>query len=108
MADEKHNESGGEESHGSSHGGPAHAGGSHEEHEGAPEWLISFADNVALMMGFFVILLAMNMDKPSQGGVGGQEKNPGGREASTQMEDFAIAMRAAFNNPVREDSTDPH
>ena len=47
MADEKHNESGGEESHGASHGGPAHAGGAHEEHEGAPEWLISFADNTA-------------------------------------------------------------
>ena len=44
------------------HGG--HGGGGHEEgHEGGTEWLISFADNVALMMGFFVILLAMNMAK---------------------------------------------
>ena len=51
-----------EEGHGGGSHGGGHAAGGHEEgHEGAPEWLISFADNVALMMGFFVILLAMNM-----------------------------------------------
>src|ERR1041384_7836114 len=86
-----------------SHGG--HGGGHEEGHEGAPEWLISFADNVALMMGFFVILLAMNMAKPSMGGIGGQEKNPGGGE-SPAIQDFVIAMRQAFGNPVNPNSSD--
>lgn len=86
---------------------PPHGGGGHEEaHEGAPEWLISFADNVALMMGFFVVLLAMNMAKPKTGGVGGQEKNPGGGE-SAAMQDFVIALREGFGNPVNLSSTDP-
>ncbi|MBX3358077.1 MAG: OmpA family protein [Phycisphaeraceae bacterium] len=92
-----HSKGGGHGSHGN------HGGGGHEEHEGAPEWLISFADNVALMMGFFVILLAMNMNKPSAGGIGGQDKNP-----SNEMTDFVLAMRAAFNNPVSIDSTNPN
>ncbi|MCL4212087.1 MAG: hypothetical protein KJZ68_15650, partial [Phycisphaerales bacterium] len=43
--------------------GHGHGGGGHEEgHEGAPEWLISFADMVMLMMGFFVILFALNVN----------------------------------------------
>ena len=67
MSDHEHEGDGEEhDSHGGgSHGAP-HA--AHEEHhEGAPEWLISFADNVALMMGFFVILLAMNMGPKAKG-----------------------------------------
>ncbi len=115
MSDEhKEEHGGGEGGHGGGghggggHGGGAHGGGggSHEEHEGAPEWLISFADNVALMMGFFVILLAMNMDKPAAGGVGGEGKYPS-NEPTEAMKDFAIEMRAAFNSPVDINSNNP-
>lgn len=95
-------------SHGKSHGPPA--GGGHEEaHEGAPEWLISFADNVALMMGFFVILLAMNM-RPTVKTYGGGDPETGNTDvgsASPAMLDWALALREAFNNPVQLDSTDP-
>ncbi len=112
MAEEHKDEHGGGEGHGGGHGGGGHgggghAGGAHEEHEGAPEWLISFADNVALMMGFFVILLAMNMDKPAAGGVGGEDKYPSSTP-SEKMTDFAIEMREAFHNKVDINSTDPH
>ncbi|HMN40495.1 MAG TPA: OmpA family protein [Phycisphaerales bacterium] len=114
MSDEHKAEHGAGEEHGGGghggghghHGGAPHGGGDHEEHEGAPEWLISFADNVALMMGFFVILLAMNMQKPSTGGIGGEGKYPS--ETTPEMEDFAIAMRSAFNHPVDINSSDPH
>lgn len=109
MAEHEHKE---EHKDGSSHGGGshggggAHGGGSHEEaHEGAPEWLISFADNVALMMGFFVILLAMNMGpkaKSEQEGNGNKAGNPDDR-----MLDFVIAVRDGFNNPVDLGSDDP-
>jgi outer membrane protein OmpA-like peptidoglycan-associated protein len=103
---EKHEEGHGGGSHGGGgHGGGGHGGGEHEEHEGAPEWLISFADNVALMMGFFVILLAMNMKKETAGGIGG-EKAMGGRP-SNEMADFVLAMREGFNNPVNVNSTNP-
>lgn len=115
MSDEhKEEHGGGEGGHGGGghggggHGGGGHGGGggSHEEHEGAPEWLISFADNVALMMGFFVILLAMNMQKPATGGVGGEGKYPS-EEPTDAMKDFAIEMRSAFNSPVDVNSTNP-
>lgn len=89
------------------HGG-GHGGGGHEEaHEGAPEWLISFADNVALMMGFFVILLAMNMSKQAVGGGGSKGDTGQVMEEKTQMLDFALAVREAFNNPVDINSGDP-
>jgi len=114
---EKHDK---DEHSGGGHGGGGHGpgGGGHEEaHEGAPEWLISFADNVALMMGFFVILVAMNMAKETAGGIGGNEKNKGGdpdainapQDTSTEelMLDFAIGLREAFNNPVDLSSKDP-
>jgi flagellar motor protein MotB len=96
--------------HGGSHGGGGHGGhggGGHAEgeHEGAPEWLISFADNVALMMGFFVILLAMNMQKPKAGGIGGEAQMGG--TPTTEMIDFVIAMRKEFNNPIDLNSDDP-
>ncbi len=89
------------QSHGGGHGG--HGGGDHEEHEGAPEWLISFADNVALMMGFFVVLLALNMKPADAGGAEGDQntsENGGSSASSTAMLDWAISLREAFNNPV--------
>jgi flagellar motor protein MotB len=101
-----HGDHGGGGGHGGGGHGGGHGGGGHEEHEGAPEWLISFADNVALMMGFFVILLAMNMQKPAMGGVGGEGKYPS--DVPPEMEDFAIALREAFHNEVDINSTDPH
>jgi flagellar motor protein MotB len=104
---EKHDDHGGG---GGGHGGGGHGhggGGGHEEgHEGAPEWLISFADNVALMMGFFVILLAMNMAKKTSGGIGGEQKM-GGTPETIEMIDFALAVREGFNNPVDPSSSDP-
>jgi outer membrane protein OmpA-like peptidoglycan-associated protein len=100
---EEHGASGGHGGggHGAAHGG----GGGHDEHEGAPEWLISFADNVALLMGFFVILLAMNMQKPKMGGLGGEDKNPASNDVD--MIDAVISIRAAFNNPVDLASDNP-
>jgi outer membrane protein OmpA-like peptidoglycan-associated protein len=112
---EEHDDHGGGESHGGGgggHGGGGHGGGGHEEaHEGAPEWIISFADNVALMMGFFVILLAMNMGPkadPKQGGA--PDESNVGEGGSTQAErqlDFVIGVREAFNNPVSPSSKNP-
>jgi outer membrane protein OmpA-like peptidoglycan-associated protein len=105
-----HGEGGGGGHGGGGHGGGGHGGGgSHEEHEGAPEWLISFADNVALMMGFFVILLALNM-KPASSGSGAEGAaggTPQAAKASPDILDFSIAVRKAFNNPVDPNSTDP-
>lgn len=92
---------------GGGHGGGGHGGGGgHEEHEGAPEWLISFADNTALMMGFFVILLAMAMNKPSGKGEGDSPK-VADVITSDRMLDLAISIREAFHNPVDLSSTDP-
>lgn len=97
---------GGGHSKGHGHGG-GH-GGAHEEHEGVPEWMISFADNTALMMGLFVILLAMNMGPKATSVMGG---NPSVDEAlegsNTRMLDWALGIREAFNNPVSIDSKDP-
>jgi flagellar motor protein MotB len=76
--------------------GPPHGGGHEEHHEGAPEWLISFADNVTLMMGFFVILLAINM-KPASSSAA--PANNDGVPSPAAL-DMAIALRDAFNNPV--------
>jgi flagellar motor protein MotB len=114
MSDEKHDDhggGGGEGGHGGGggggHGGGGHGGGgAHEEHEGAPEWLISFADNVALMMGFFVILLAMNMGPKATAVQGGEPSDRENNEVGKQA-DYVISIRDAFNNPVKLDSNDP-
>ncbi len=106
MSEEAHDNP---EAHGKSHKkhGAPHGGGHDEEHGGAPEWLISFADNVVLMMGFFVILLAMNMAKQTVGGGGAKGEHGQGKTTEEAMMDFAIAMREGFNNPVHPDSKDP-
>jgi flagellar motor protein MotB len=101
---------GGSGHHGSrpGHGGGGHGGGSHEEHEGAPEWLISFADNVMLQMGFFVILFALAFKNAGGGGpTKEQQPHPEKGAPTAQQADFAIAVREAFNNPVNVNSTDP-
>jgi outer membrane protein OmpA-like peptidoglycan-associated protein len=90
--------------HGHGHGGGGHAEG---EHEGAPEWLISFADMVMLMMGFFVILFALNV-QPKGGNAGGGGEQTEGVANDPNMLDFALAVRDAFNNPVSVNSTDPN
>jgi flagellar motor protein MotB len=86
-------------------GGGAHGGGSHEEHEGAPEWLISFADNVMLQMGFFVILLAMNMGIKAKGPSDAEGAGVSSGGPPTEMVDMAIALREGFKNPVDLSST---
>lgn len=101
MADHDHKEhedGHGGGSHGGGHGG--HGGGGHAEgeHEGAPEWLISFADNVMLQMGFFVILLAMNMGPKAAGATEGEPGKTG--SPPQEMLDFVIAVREGFNNPI--------
>ncbi len=106
MSDEQHGHAESEKKpagHGGGGGHGGHGGGGHEEHEGAPEWLISFADNVALMMGFFVVLLALNMKPADAGGAAGDQntaENGGASASSTAMLDWAISLREAFNNPV--------
>ncbi len=71
----------------------------HPEHEHEEGWIVSFADNVLLMMGFFVILLAMNM------GPKGTTDGPPGETADDRLLDLAIAVREAFHNPVSLSST---
>lgn len=89
-------------------GGGGHgAHGKHEEHEeGVAEWVVSFADNALLQMGFFVILLAMNLKEPTTGGVGGKDQK-GTQPQSEAMLDMMISIRDAFNNPVSPNSMDP-
>ncbi len=85
----------------------AHHGGGHAEHEeGVPEWVVSFADNVLLQMGFFVILLALNMGAKA---TGPSEPGPGtpAKSAEDALIDLAIAVRSGFNSPVDMASTAP-
>lgn len=105
MADDKEHQHG-EESHGGGHGGGHHGGGHAEgEHEGAPEWLISFADNVMLIMAFFVIMLALNMGPKGHGSPSGETNT--NAVYRDRMLDFVIGVREGFNRKVRLDSTDP-
>ncbi len=113
MADNHDKQPDGDDAHAQGHGGGGHGGGghgpgggSHEEHAGAPEWLISFADNVCLLMGFFVILLAMNMKERTTGGTGGKDQH-GVAAAEERLDDFVIGIRQAFNNPISLSSDDP-
>lgn len=90
--------------------GHGHGGGGHEEgHEGAPEWLISFADMVMLMMGFFVILFALNVNPTgrSPGGMSEETDERGSGQKDEHMLDLVLSIREAFNNPVSLTSTDP-
>lgn len=110
MATEKdHGEHSEKHAGGGGHGGGAHGGGAHEEHEGAPEWLISFADNTALMMGFFVIMLALQMATAVTKSTGGGESDAQGEFGgmSVQEIEWTLGVRDAFHNPVKIDSTDP-
>lgn len=104
---DKHDKNAGEHKPHKKHGG--HGGhGAHEEHEeGVPEWVVSFADNVLLQMGFFVILLAMNMGVKAQGPVSEGEGTTSAGTANAQMLDMAIAIREAFNSPVDLNSESP-
>ncbi len=109
MAEEHEEHSGGadHEGGGGGHGG---GGGGHameEEHEeGVAEWIVSFADNALLQMGFFVILLALNMKPDSNGHGGRPSEDDNTAEPSVAMVDGAIAIREAFNNPVNMSSSE--
>lgn len=90
--------------HGGGHG-PGGGGHGDGEHEGAPEWLISFADNVVLMMGFFVILLALNLGPKGKNAEGSDDPSEASAQPSTRMIDFVIGVREAFHNPIDINST---
>ena len=102
-----HGDEGHGKKHRGGHGGHGGGGGHAEgEHEGAPEWLISFADMVMLMMGFFVILFALNA-QPKGGNAGGGGEQSEGVANEPDIVDFAIAVRREFHNDVDLSSTDP-
>lgn len=108
MADHEHKDEHGE-GHGKGHGGGGHGhgGGGHEEHEGAPEWLISFADNVMLQMGFFVILFVLSKGVKPNGNTDDVGDQAGHTPSRASELDFVIAVREGFNNPVDLGSDDP-
>lgn len=102
MADE-HDQHGGGDGHAKKpHKKHGHGhGGGHEEHEeGVPEWVVSFADNVLLQMGFFVILLAMNMGVKAQGPTSEGDQTSAAKSQNDALLDFALAVRSGFNNPI--------
>lgn len=88
---------------GGHHGAPGGHGGGHEEEEeaGAPEWLISFADMVMLLMGFFVILFALNVQPKGGNPGGGGEENEGVSHQPLEIDpEFIESVRKAFGNPL--------
>jgi len=94
------------------HGGHGGGPGGHEEHEeGVPEWVVSFADNALLQMGFFCILLAMNMGIKARGPVDPKDPENGqpaaSAPASDQWLDAVLAIRESFNSPVNMEGTNP-
>lgn len=104
------------DAHGDAHGKGGHKKherhAPHEEHEEKEEWVISFADNALLQMGFFVILLAMNM-KPASSGAGGapvenRDANQSTPAPNAALLDAAIAIRESFNSPVNMNSSNPN
>ena len=92
------------------HGGGGHGGGGgHEEEEeaGAPEWLISFADMVMLLMGFFVILFALNVQPKGGNPGGGGEESDGVAQQPLEIDpEFIESVRRAFHNPLDPDNPD--
>lgn len=72
-----------------------------DEHRGAPEWLISFADMVMLMMGFFVILFALNVQpKGGEAGGGGEEAEGVATQPQEIDPSLVEAIRRAFHSPL--------
>jgi len=72
-----------------------------DEHQGAPEWLISFADMVMLMMGFFVILFALNVQpKGGEAGGGGEEDQGVATQPQEIDPSLVEAIRRAFHSPL--------
>lgn len=94
-------------SHGHGHGGGGHGGGHGEEEAGAPEWLISFADMVMLMMGFFVIMFALNVQPKGGNPGGGGSEAEGVANEPADFVDFAIAVRKAFHTIDNLDPDNP-
>ena len=95
---------------GGHHGAPGGHGGGHEEEEeaGAPEWLISFADMVMLLMGFFVILYALNASPPATAGAEGEGDGEAASSAAfDRWAEFVWNTRKAFGNPIDLNTTDP-
>ncbi|MCH2145428.1 MAG: OmpA family protein [Phycisphaerales bacterium] len=109
MSDQNdHDDAREEHGHAPHFGGMHDLGGHDEEHEGAPEWLISFADMVMLIMGFFVILYALNATPPAKAGAEGASD---GDTAATvpfdRWAEFVWNTRKAFGNPIDLNTTDP-
>ncbi|CAN5757079.1 hypothetical protein BH11PLA1_BH11PLA1_21320 [soil metagenome] len=107
---ENHSEGGGQEHAHKKHGGGHGHAAAHAEHEeGVPEWVVSFADNALLQMGFFAILLAMNIGVKAKGAVDPKETKEGAAAAaqSDAYLDMVIAIREGFNSPVSMDSVNP-
>lgn len=98
--------------HGAQHshfgGMMGHGGHDDDEHDGAPEWLISFADMVMLIMGFFVILYALNASPPATAGAEGDSDGESSASKSfDRWAEFVWNTREAFGNPIDLNTTDP-
>jgi flagellar motor protein MotB len=100
MSEQHKDEHGKEHKKHKKHGHGGHGGGHEEHEEGVPEWIVSFADNALLQMGFFVILLALNLGAKAQGPTDEGDKTSAQKASENAWIDFQIAVREAFNNPV--------